>query len=524
MKTNYLIQILLVSLLALQVCLKSAAQPTPAIIFSASDFSVIGSEQNKTVAMSDSPNFSAAGTASSPLDGSSASGAQTISFGGGTFTGSGRMTTRAGEANNKITEIAAGETSVFIRFQITNSFHFQFVSSVSTVGDMEAEVNFSMTNANGITITNGQITASGTLAPNQYQLHAFSSSGTNNVGGSGTWSYSLALIPADIMPGRFTAAQKATFYAAMSDQLIILDQLFNSADMASTEAQRDELLEAVGHLLVLSGDFREDFLDPLDTNYTVIAPAVAPPVIPFAAGGDITQLEAYNYNAWQTNLSQGVGFSTALTTSINRAQGAAFAGNSYWETAQMNAAVQFEAQLAYAMDQEPALRSNVLAQFLSDGFPAITVTTNDAIALQMEITTNGFPPYLLAGFADLGTDPQTITNLQELVLTSDPIAMAGGFPGSLVNTNLDSDAKAAAAALRDASLMLINTSLLPSGQFRFDLPTEPGYIYTIQFSQNPANPTGWTTLFSNNVTSSLLSFTNTPSASAQAGFYRATHN
>ncbi len=68
--------------------------------------------------------------------------------------------------------------------------------------------------------------------------------------------------------------------------------------------------------------------------------------------------------------------------------------------------------------------------------------------------------------------------------------MSGGFPGSLVNTNLDAAAQALAAGLRDASLKLINTSLLAGGQVRFDLPTEPGYTYTIQFTQNPANPAG----------------------------------
>ncbi len=82
------------------------------------------------------------------------------------------------------------------------------------------------------------------------------------------------------------------------------------------------------------------------------------------------------------------GIATALATAINRAQGASFAGNSYWDNAQMNAAVQFEAQLAYFTDQEPALRSNVVSQFMADGFPAIAVTTNDAADLQVEMTTN----------------------------------------------------------------------------------------------------------------------------------------
>jgi hypothetical protein len=121
-------------------------------------------------------------------------------------------------------------------------------------------------------------------------------------------------------------------------------------------------------------------------------------------------------------------------------------------------------------------------------------------------------------------DPGTITNIQYTLLTSDPGSMAGGFPGGLVNTNLDSTARTLAADMRNASLMLINASVLPGGQFRFDLPTEPGYAYTIQFSQNLADPAGWTTIFATNATTPLLSFTNTPAAGAPAGFYRASHN
>jgi hypothetical protein len=520
MTRNNLIRVLLGGFLALQVCLKATAQPSPVLISSGSDFSVYGSMEDQQTYRSTSPNFSASGTAYSWMDGSSASGAQTCSFGGGIFEGSGRLIIQAGQANGRISEIASGGTSVYVTFEITNAYHYQFVASVSTVGSEAGIVIF-----NGGKYSNGAFTASGTLGTNQYTLQALlGSSGSQAISGSGTWSYSLSLIPADITPGRITAALKAAFYSQYSRQLVLAKQLYYSAAAATTVAQRDELTAAAEANWDIAINLKALFLDPLDTNYTVIPQVAAPSVFPLAAGGGITQLEANDYNAWLTNLSQAVGFSTALATSINRAQGAAFAGASYWETAQMNNAVQFEAQLAYIMDQEPALRSNVVAQFVSDGFPAITVTTNDAIELLTGMTTNGFPAFLLAGFADLGTDPQTITNIQEALLTSDPGTMTGGFPGSLVNTNLDSAAHALAAGLRDASLRLINTSLLPGSQFRFDLPTEPGYTYTIQFSQNLADPASWTTIFRNQATTSLLSFTNTPPVNAQTGFYRAAHD
>ena len=170
------------------------------------------------------------------------------------------------------------------------------------------------------------------------------------------------------------------------------------------------------------------------------------------------------------------------------------------------------------------LRSNLVAQFESDGFQGAAVTTNDANALQAQISTNGLPADLLAVLTELGADDAAITNFQNNLLTADPATMTGSFPQSLVNTNLDSTAHTLASGLRDASLRLINATLLPGGQFRFDLPTEPGYTYTIEFAQDLANPAGWTTLLTNHAATTLLSYTNTPPTNAPAGFYWASHN
>jgi hypothetical protein len=188
----------------------------------------------------------------------------------------------------------------------------------------------------------------------------------------------------------------------------------------------------------------------------------------------------------------------------------------------MSAAVQFETQLASLLDQEPTLRSNFVAQFEA-GF-ALSFTTSYVLNQQSEILSNGLPAQLLEGLVQLGANNDTITNLQLEFLTANPGSMAGNFPQSLVNTNLDAAQYAMAASLRDAALRLINPALLSSGQVRFDLPTEPGYTYTIQFNQDLANPAGWTTVWSNSATSVLLSYTNLPTPGRQAGFFRATLN
>jgi hypothetical protein len=410
--------------------------------------------------------FTASGSAASPTDMSSVSGAQAISYGLGTFTGSGHLDAIGGEFLGQPSMSVSGEPSVYILFSVPSTMHFQYVSKVVTSDDVFGEVVF-----NGLTNIGGTVTASGNLGitnfhgeTNLFELRATMGQGNGSSVGTGTWSYELSLTPSSVMAGRFTAAQKAAFYAQASGWTSLGAELYALSYKVSSPL-RTEAQQASAAVAALAQQLEYDFLDPLDTNYTVIPQAAPLPVTLLAAGNGITQLGADDYNAWLTNLSLSAGYGAALTTSLNRAQGAAFAGSSFWDTAQMNAAVQWEAQLAALFDQEPVLRSNLVAQLESDGFPGTTVTTNDALALQAQISTNGLPADMLAVLTALGDDADAITNFQNILLTVDPGTLAGGFPGVLVNTNLDSAARTLAADLRDASLMLINTSVLPEGHF-----------------------------------------------------------
>ena len=155
---------------------------------------------------------------------------------------------------------------------------------------------------------------------------------------------------------------------------------------------------------------------------------------------------------------------------------------------------------------------------------ATTVDVTNAIAFEQGIASNGLPAVLVANLAALGENAAAITNIQSSFAGVDPFGAAGAFPQSLMDTNLDSSSYALAADMRDASLVMINASLLPSGQFRFDVPTESGVTYNILFNADLANPTNWTTVLTTNATANLLSYTNSLSAAAQGGFYRASHN
>jgi hypothetical protein len=517
MKTKNIIHVLLQGLLALQVCHESKAADID-ILSSAATITIEAVEGDKTDAKSTMPTWAQGGISVSRVDHSAASGAIQIAGGGGIFTGSGRMSLSTGEIDFQQSVNATGTETVFILMRLGGlGFNYHLWSQVTIYGNLEGEVSFA-----GLVNTGAVVSASGFVPPGEYEFIAGMSTGTAIAAGKGTWIYSLSLTPVSV-PREFSEAQKEDLFLASSNLKILCSALTAAADGAA-EDQRAVLLHDAAEQLRIANALEQDAEDPMDTNYTAQVQAVVPAITPFAASNGVTQLEADTYNLWQTNLSLSHAYSAALTTALNRAQGAAYAGDAHWKTAQMNAAVQFEAQLASLLDQEPTLRSNVVAQFQSGGFPGITVTTNDAIALQTQIISNGLPAVLLDGLTAHGVDPDTITNLQNTLLTADPDAFAGGFPASLANTNLDSIAHTLAADLRDASLVLINASVLPGGQFRFDLPTQPGYTYNIQFTQNPAQPNAWTTLFTTNATTALLTFTNTPATGAATGFYRATHN
>lgn len=524
MKTKRLIQIVLGGILALQLGSTCSGQGSYAGI-TISNFTTftLGAASGGSI-MANSPllTWSEGGVLYSPLDHSEIYGAIEVARSVGIATGSGSLNIKPGEYDGQPSALVSGFETSYTLFHLTgaNGYNYRLISSVHVSGNVQGRVTFAGVPNSG----SGEFQVSAFLPPGEYVLEASLNTGASDSGGQGALSYALALLPAAV-GGKYTAAEKRDLFLAGSSYRLLAQTLIIAGDSAPPSCECQAAIFAtsqeVWRIAVALLHISED---PLDTNYTALVQPEAPVVVPLVAGGDVTQPEADAYNQWQTNLSLGAAYSTALATSVDRAQGAAYAGSPSWETAQMNAAVQFEALLASLADQEPALRSNVVAQFQAGGFSAITVSSNDAVNLQTQIITNGLPTNLLATLTAQGVDPDTITNIQNTLLTADPNALAGSFPGSLADTNLDVTAHTIAANLRDASLMLINPSVLPGGQFRFDLATEPGYTYSIQSSENLADPTGWATIFTTNASTTLLSFTNPAVAGAQAVFYRASHN
>jgi len=437
-----------------------------------------------------------------------------------TVKASGGVSLSPGQNAGQPSQMSKGQASCYYLLEAKNAVNYTLTAEVS--GNIALEVNF---NGTSMLTGPGSLDVDGSFPAGAiFSITCGADNNNNQIGGGGSFALNLQLMPATVKP-RLNSLQKASFYAqylAMSANSMA--NMLQAESYLETSAVREAIAGIAADQAATAQNCYNMFLDPVDTNFTALVQAAFPTVVPLLVGNGITQAEAVAYNAWQTNMSQEVGYSTALITAVNRAQGAAAYSNSYWDLRQMTSAVQFEAQLAAAADSEPALRSNVVAQFLADGYSAFTTTAAQALAFQMEVLTNGLPADLLQALMSLGLGGDSITNIQTDILVANPTNMAGSFPTSLINPNLDAAQTGLAGNLRTASLTLINAALLPGGQFRFDLPTEPAYTYRIQFSHDPANPSGWTTLLLTNATTSLLSFTNTSTAGPQAGFYRAAQN
>jgi hypothetical protein len=186
--------------------------------------------------------------------------------------------------------------------------------------------------------------------------------------------------------------------------------------------------------------------DPSDPNFTVIATPMSPSLTPLTAQPPLTQPMVDAFNALLTNEEQIVGVSGAILTSINRAQGAADAGNDFWQAQQMQAAQQYEGELALLLRSEVLWRSNLQNALLSDGFPRIQIAPFDVFVFELNILS-GFPSSISTLLAQAGADAAEIEAIRQTIVATDVFAAAQAFPDLLTSSNLINALSTAADAL-----------------------------------------------------------------------------
>src|SRR5215471_17629092 len=207
-----------------------------------------------------------------------------------------------------------------------------------------------------------------------------------------------------------------------------------------------------GAVWLLSALLNRLALDPSDPNFTVIALPVTPAFEQVVAGGSVTQAEADSINALLTNLTQSIGLAQAAITSINRANGAADAGNSFWETQQLQAAAQYAQQLSSLLGAQPVLRANFVAALQAANFAPLQVSIFDALNFESNVSFSGLPAFLVNDLTSLGADADTINQVTQLAIVQDVNAMAGTFASNLTDTTVDTSTLDASKALFDFAI------------------------------------------------------------------------
>lgn len=160
--------------------------------------------------------------------------------------------------------------------------------------------------------------------------------------------------------------------------------------------------------------------DPPDSNYAVIAFPEPPATSLVTPGSDVSQVEADAINSLAANQAQTIGLKRALLISMERAQGAAAAGNTEWVTRQSEAAKSYAAQLAVLLNEEPQLSDSLVLALLQSGARIVTATTDDVRNLQGLAAASRLPAELGQALSLAGATSPVLDQARELILAASP--------------------------------------------------------------------------------------------------------
>lgn len=176
-------------------------------------------------------------------------------------------------------------------------------------------------------------------------------------------------------------------------------------------------------MYILSARLNEDALDPIDNNYTTIAPFIP---YPFPAA-DLA-LKPCMVSSGSTGggpaqwIANNIGLAEAISTSFNRMQGAIAAGDAYW-TAQ-----QGQAMLGYAATLDTRLDTHPMSTIFACQNPQPITSAAAVLAWERSIQANGMSPLVKNSFASLGiTDPFDVKQAAGLLYTQDPELVADAY-------------------------------------------------------------------------------------------------
>jgi hypothetical protein len=150
-----------------------------------------------------------------------------------------------------------------------------------------------------------------------------------------------------------------------------------------------------------------------------------------------------------------------------------------------------------------------------------------------EITNSAGCPSVLPGTATsidipAGTLASNQTYTAQISFQKNAGFDTNSYPGSVVFVAGQSITTATMGTGSGSALppapVFTNITSLANAQISFQLQTQAGYLYVIEFNSDLGNANGWTQLLSSNALGSVIQVTDTVSAGGAARFYRARAN
>lgn len=196
--------------------------------------------------------------------------------------------------------------------------------------------------------------------------------------------------------------------------------------------------------------------DPIDPNYTQFAaPAISSPLLfPSASGVNGAMVTAFNTLA--ATSSQFTGLTAALLTSLNRAHGAAQAGNTAWKNRQLAVAAGFATRAARLVSAEPALLARLQRAIAAAGI-RVPVTAADSQQIQKDVAAHGLPSFLTRPLLAAGLDQHRMDQLAQ------DVADAPAHPGSITFPDLLTEPQLLAAIEGEATALRRFAAAVPRG-------------------------------------------------------------
>jgi hypothetical protein len=196
-------------------------------------------------------------------------------------------------------------------------------------------------------------------------------------------------------------------------------------------------------------------LDPPDPNYKVVISPIYPKASALSLQQGFTNEEINAGKALFLNLSHQSGLAQAMITSINRAQGAAAAGDTYWETRQLQAARFYAMRLSPFVSGQAVLTSTFIATLQAAGFPNLQVDAPSLSLFQSQIRNSGLPSHLPSALSKqlthAGIDSVSINLLAWMIAELPVNSGAGSYPINMLPPALTSASSQTASSLEEFS-------------------------------------------------------------------------